>query len=122
MEKVGRKVKNITDTVCTGKSNMKKTALALILVSTFSHAEQFVVIYRTFFGPGDHVSADKLHSYAFSTQPLKENEKILTVNTDGSLLEDAIVMKNIDFATFVKEISSDGISLDACCGLINKDT
>ena len=91
---------------------MKKTALALNLVSTFSHAEQFVVIYRTFFGPGDHVSADKLHSYAFSTQPLKENEKILTVYTDGSLLEDAIVMNNIDFATFVKEVSSDGISLD----------
>jgi hypothetical protein len=105
MKKAGRKVKNRTDTVCTGKSNMKKTALTLILVSTFSHAEQFVVIYRTV------VSYDstrpQVHSYALSVQPLEKNAKIFS-----PFYEDKRVKENINFATFVKEVSSNGTSLD----------
>jgi hypothetical protein len=49
---------------------MKKTALTLILVSTFSHAEQFVVRY-------DYSSTDELTllNYVFSVQPLKKMQE-----------------------------------------------
>ena len=84
---------------------MKKTALTLILVSTFGHAEQFVVRYD-YYSPTDERT---LFNYVFSVQPLKKNARVLTVLVDktySGLYDEAIVQNQIDFATFVKEAKS----------------
>ncbi len=97
MKKVGRKVKNRTDTVCTGKSNMKKTALTLILVSTFSHAEQFVIIV-------DDVDTDK--RYVFSALPMTANTNILEARDYGNTLKlfpSATVKNQITYSDFLNE-------------------